>query len=392
MFRHWIIGGFCLSLLGAITLRPIPAEEPKPASTENSIRPGINDSYRQPDVKQSQKRFEKEGRDIYDFRHAIVHNCRLKPGMSVADIGCGTGLFTRLFAKEVGPTGKVFAVDISPTFLDHVQKSSREQGLNNVTPVRATDHDSRLAENSVDRIFICDVYHHFEFPEETLQGLYRALKPDGELIVIDFQRIPGKSRDFVLGHVRGPQEVFVREISSCGFKLVEEKPGMLVESYFLRFKKTASPYGEPTRKGKKLIEWGGGDEPETSFLRTHLAEMEKLPFDGVVFHVNDRQGENITWNLWGGKTYDRGQLQHAFDDLKTLKPKQLTELFVRVNVTPGKIDWFDDAAWQGVLQNMKVFAQLAKEGAAAGFMFDTESSTRRIVPLQEAADAFVCGV
>src|SRR5262245_55094208 len=78
---------------------------------EKSVRPGINKPFENPDVKEYVGKFEVESRDIFLERKAIVAACKLKPGMSVADVGAGTGLFTRLFAGEVGPDGKVYAVD-----------------------------------------------------------------------------------------------------------------------------------------------------------------------------------------------------------------------------------------------------------------------------------------
>src|SRR5262249_19900801 len=79
---------------------------------EKSVRPGINKPFENPDVPGFVKTFETESREIYAKRNEIVTTCKLKPGMVVADIGAGTGLFTRLFAPLVGSTGKVYAVDI----------------------------------------------------------------------------------------------------------------------------------------------------------------------------------------------------------------------------------------------------------------------------------------
>src|SRR6478609_1442370 len=90
---------------------------------EKSVKPGINDPFKDPDVKDFLTKFEGESREIYSQRKAIVAAVGLKEGMSVADVGAGTGLFTRLFAKEVGPKGKVYAVDIAQKFLDHVKKT-----------------------------------------------------------------------------------------------------------------------------------------------------------------------------------------------------------------------------------------------------------------------------
>ena len=128
---------------------------------------------------------------MYAAREKVAAAVGLKPGMVVADVGAGTGLFTRLFAKAVGPTGQVYAVDIAPKFLEHVRATSRGAGLRNVTPVLCSPDSVDLPPAAVDVAFVCDTYHHFEFPERTLASLRRAIKPGGKLVVIDFVREPG---------------------------------------------------------------------------------------------------------------------------------------------------------------------------------------------------------
>ena len=206
---------------------------------EKSVNPGINKTYEHPDVPQSIQRFESNGRDVFDHRLEIVAALELKPGMTVADIGAGTGLFTRLISPAVGATGKVYAVDIAKEFIDHIEKTAHEQKMENIVGVVCKQDSTELPPNSVDLVFICDVYHHFEFPQRTLHSIYGALKPKGQIVLIDYQRIPGKSSDFVMGHVRAGQEVFTQEIVDAGFKQIDEKKNLLKESYFVRFEKVA---------------------------------------------------------------------------------------------------------------------------------------------------------
>lgn len=124
---------------------------------------------------------------------------------------------------------------------------------------------------------------------------------------------------------------------------------------------------------KRLIEFGW-DEPSTSFLRTHLEEMELTPFDGCVFHADHQlaTGERIqfTWNVWGKKAFTAAELEPAFADLKALAPRRFTHNFLRFNVTPGDIDWFDDFA--AVAANARLAGMLAHAGHAAGILFDVE--------------------
>lgn len=206
------------------------------AAQDKSVRPGINKPFENPDVPDYVGKFETESREIFAQRKEIVSACNLKEGMTVADIGAGTGLFTRLFAKQVGAKGKVYAVDIAPRFIEHIEKTCKEADIKNVTGVVGTADSVRLPAKSVDVVFICDTYHHFEFPFRTMASIHEALRPGGRVIVIDFHRIEGKSREWVLNHVRAGQEVVVKEIESCGFKKTAEKK-LLKENYFVVFEK-----------------------------------------------------------------------------------------------------------------------------------------------------------
>ena len=81
-------------------------------------------------------------------------------------------------------------------------------------------------------------YHHFEFPKSILASIHRALKPGGMLVLIDFNRIPGESREFIMGHVRAGKEVFKQEVVDSGFRFVDEVTiPSFKENYLLRFRK-----------------------------------------------------------------------------------------------------------------------------------------------------------
>ena len=203
---------------------------------EKSVRPGINKPFENPDVKEYVGKFEVESREVYAKRQEILAACGLKPGMAVADVGAGTGLFTRMFARAVGPEGKVYAVDIAPRFVEHVEKTCKEAGFKNVQGVVCTPTSVEFPENSVDLVFVCDTYHHFEFPQRTLASIHRALRPGGRIVLVDFHRIPGKSSLWILFHVRAGQEVFVKEIETAGFKQTGEEK-FLKENYLVRFVK-----------------------------------------------------------------------------------------------------------------------------------------------------------
>lgn len=264
---------------------------------EKSVRPGINDQFAKPDVAQFVERFEHEGREVFDHREEIVRAANIRPGMSIADIGAGTGLFTRMFASRVGPDGRVYAVEIAQAFLDHIQATCREAGITNVTGVLGTQTSVQLPSNSIDLAFICDTYHHLEYPYRTMRSIRDALRPEGELVLVEFHRIEGESSEWVLDHVRAGKETFTREIELAGFKVVDEQK-FLKTSYFLRFskspRKTAAGHTEDSLETVKeriankeavLIdvrehaEWDAG----------HVAMASLVPLSVLEQHAADRQ-------------------------------------------------------------------------------------------------------
>lgn len=207
---------------------------------EESVRPGINKRFLDPELKAADwvNRWEVESREVYAARAQVLKHCGIEKGMRVADIGAGTGLYTRLFCEAVGESGWVYAVDISPRFLEHVTNWARSEQVTNVTSVFCRDNDIALPPESIDLAFLCDTYHHFEYPKASNASILRALRKGGSLVVIDFERIPGKSREWVLGHVRAGKDVFRDELLAAGFVLEEEiEVEGFEENYFLRFRK-----------------------------------------------------------------------------------------------------------------------------------------------------------
>ena len=224
-----LILGFALAWTGSLGF-----------AQDKSVKPGINDSFRDPNVKEFLGRFEVESREVFIRRNEILAACQIKPGQTVADIGAGTGLFTRLFSQAVGKGGLVIAVDITQKFLDHIQQTSREAGQQNVQTLLCKTDSTELPPESIDMAFICDTYHHFEFPYKTMASLHRAMKPGGRVILVDFRRVDGKSSDWVLSHVRAGQEVFESEITRAGFQKLAEDHKLLKENYFVVFEKRSS--------------------------------------------------------------------------------------------------------------------------------------------------------
>jgi len=204
---------------------------------EKSVNPGINEPYeKDPNATQFVGSFEVESREVFNLRREIVAACHLKPGMAVADVGAGTGLFTRMFAAEVAPDGTVYAADIATSFLKHIEATCKKNGTKNVKTVLSKVDSSELPPDSVDLVFLCDVYHHFEFPQKTMATLYAALKPGGRLVLVDYRREEGKTPEWRLKHVRAGQEDFTREIESAGFKLCRGEK-FLKDNYMIEFQR-----------------------------------------------------------------------------------------------------------------------------------------------------------
>ncbi len=199
------------------------------------------------DVAHWAERFEHEGRSIYDQRFAILDEMGLKPGMVVADIGAGSGLISRLIARRVAPGGTVYAVDIAKNMIDHIEKTAREENIPNLKAVLGKPRSPSLPPNSVDVICIIDAYHHFEHPAAMLAEIRKELRSDGLLVLIDFKRIEGVARDFVLDMVRAGEGTFTDEFLNASFELTERWDDMFPENYLLKFRHRR-PEAEPAQE------------------------------------------------------------------------------------------------------------------------------------------------
>ncbi|MHB8520108.1 MAG: class I SAM-dependent methyltransferase [Limisphaerales bacterium] len=117
----------------------------------------------------------------------LLEDLALRPGEVAADIGAGTGYLTRRMARQVGDTGRVYAVDIQPEMLDLLAKNMTEQKINNVKTVLGTITDPKLPPRSVDLVVMVDVYHEFSNPHEMMTNICRALKPGGRVVFVEYR-------------------------------------------------------------------------------------------------------------------------------------------------------------------------------------------------------------
>lgn len=223
-------------VLAALLLTLAPISSGLSQTPENNVAPTINSNFKSTelDVESWATRFTGESREVFHARHDVVKALQLKPGEAIADIGAGTGLYTRLFAGAVGPTGHVYATDIAPPFLAYIAANAKKDGLKNVTTIQGGDRDTNLKEASVDVAFSSDVYHHFEYPLTMNASIRRALKPGGRLYVLEMEKSGSQT-----AHVRAPKPDVIAEIEKSGFKLVEQVPVPgLKDNYLLQFRKS----------------------------------------------------------------------------------------------------------------------------------------------------------
>ncbi|MHC4261314.1 MAG: class I SAM-dependent methyltransferase [Planctomycetota bacterium] len=234
--EHGLRRALVLSVLSLVVACGAPPE----ADPETSVKPGINRTYLDPELQVDAMvaRFEVESREIAASRDAVVAALGLEPGMDVADVGAGTGLFLEPLANEVGPGGSYVAVDIAEPFIAHLAERAAGLGLEQVSTQLCAEDSVELPAESVDLVFVCDTYHHFEYPRSTTTSIHSALRDGGELFVVDFERIPGVTRPWLLEHVRAGKQTVIAEIESFGFEFVEElKVAGLEENYAIRFRK-----------------------------------------------------------------------------------------------------------------------------------------------------------
>ncbi len=172
--------------------KPAALEKPRYETREQHDRDGIGKFYMSREIShvmghqgadwlERPERVEEEKPDL------LVELLKLKSGDAVADIGAGTGFFTRRMAKKVGEKGTVYAVDIQQEMLDLLSKKLGELGISNFKPILGVENDPKLPANTLDLVLMVDVYHEFEFPYEMMAAICRALKPGGRVAFVEYR-------------------------------------------------------------------------------------------------------------------------------------------------------------------------------------------------------------
>lgn len=161
----------------------------------------------------------------------ILRVLEVKEGDQIADIGSGGGYFTLEFAKKVGSTGRVYAVDIKPKYLEYVRIQAKEEGIDNVVLVLAKRDRVELPENSLDLIFCRNVFHHLKEPSKYFFNLKKSLKTDGRVAIIDYKPKFGFAFVSFFRHYT-PEEVIKSEMKKGGYFLVKSFAFLPAQSFY----------------------------------------------------------------------------------------------------------------------------------------------------------------
>jgi ubiquinone/menaquinone biosynthesis C-methylase UbiE len=171
-------------------------------------------------------------RDDRNEANTVMDLARIAPGMTVADIGAGEGYYTVRLAERVGPTGRVLAQDIDQDALTRLANRVERERLDNVSIKLGAADDPRLPANSFDRIFLVHMYHEVAEPYAFLWRLRPALRPGGQVIVVDVDRPTDQ-------HGINPQLLFC-EFEAVGFRLVEFVRKPELAGYYAQFEAVGS--------------------------------------------------------------------------------------------------------------------------------------------------------
>jgi arsenite methyltransferase len=200
--------------------------------------------HRRPeDIKSYLEHLDRPERNKEQKPAEVIEALGLKAGMSVADIGAGSGYFTRRFVEAVTETGTVYAVDIEPEMLTYTKDSIEHLHIpSTVVFILASPDDPKLPAASVDLIFLCNTYHHLEDRPTYFSRVRTALKPGGRVAVIDFYH---DERSGNVGFPRRhlvPRDTVIAEMGQAGYRLLKEHT-FLDRQYFLEFARDESPRG-----------------------------------------------------------------------------------------------------------------------------------------------------
>lgn len=192
-------------------------------------------SHRFSDVDRWVKMFDDPERDEWQKPEQLVGSLGLQAGQVVAEIGAGTGYLNSHWARAVGDTGTVYAMDVEPNLVTHMRDRADRENLSQVVPILGSLANPRLPRGAADLVALVDVYHHIDHRRDYFRDLRATLRPGGRLLIVDFEKKEAPVGP-PLAH-KIPREDVVSELISAGYRLVGE-PTTLAYQYVLLFEPT----------------------------------------------------------------------------------------------------------------------------------------------------------
>lgn len=159
---------------------------------------------------------ERPEREAEERPQLVIDALEIKAGQTIADLGAGSGYYSFRIAPLVGQKGRVLAIDVEPRMLRIISERARRGGVDNVTTVLGTPSDPNLEPNSVDLLFMVDVYHELEFPLETMTKVRAALKPGGRVALIEYRAEDPKV--MIKPVHKMTERQIIRELTAAGFR------------------------------------------------------------------------------------------------------------------------------------------------------------------------------
>lgn len=214
------------------------ASAPKKHAHQHSK--SMNEKFMKEDlnVKLWQEKFENRDRDVFKNRTQIIYSLGLKSNQDIVDVGAGTGFFLKGLHKKVAPKGKVYAVELSPRFVDFLKKRGEMEKLDRLKVIKGGLDQTNMKTESVDVVFVCDAFHHFDKPELMLRDFFNILRPGGELVIVDFDHRGETTKKWVKKHVSRTKEDYIYDIEQSGFfKFTKESFPNLKENVMLHFRR-----------------------------------------------------------------------------------------------------------------------------------------------------------